>query len=254
MSDQHYSGRDEDCTLEFEDFASLDEPLDNARRAEINNILSQLDDDPPVNQCDQDLSVAIENPKTTSPAQQLDKEELKAVEELDRREIGALRKTSLSETARERVRLVKAEAIIRQERHRRQNAVFRQAEAAAIIRIRTERKRVKDTERQRRHRASRDKQNEKRLERLTRATAKPNGNKFLEQLRGREITITRFYDVLLQAKQKFGPNVSGAKLAALYKETWSEPMDRFAALKYRNHVAKLEARGGPWYSRQGVTS
>ncbi|OKO88048.1 hypothetical protein AC629_10880 [Bradyrhizobium sp. NAS80.1] len=173
----------------------------------------------------------------------LDAADVAAIEALEQAEDPAWKRLA---------RLAGQSRLVRKERTRERDLALAEAEAQAKLRIRADRKRAKDADRQRQHRASKDVQNQKALERLMRATANPNHDKRLEQLRGNEVAYTRFYGELREARES-GMKVSGAKLAKLYNDAWDENISRDTAIRWRTICLHLEAKGGPWFVRQGPT-
>lgn len=172
-----------------------------------------------------------------------DADEVAAVEALDQAEQPTWKRVA---------RLAGQSRLVRKERSRERNLALKEAFHEATLRIRADRNRAKNTESQQRHRASKDVQNQKALERLMRATANPNGDKRLEQLRGDEVAYTRFYGEFREARES-GTKISGAKLAKLYNDTWGENISRDTAIRWRTICLHLEAKGGPWFVRQGPT-
>lgn len=228
-------------------------------QAEIDYVLAQLGDTATVNDLPVSHTPPAEPAVKSSPKMQLGDEIAAAREpygsenERDQVELTEvteeLEQHESSEAMRRMAWVLGQQRTVRRERHRRQGLVFREAEANAVARIRAERKRAKDAERQQQHRVSRQAQFRKHLEKLVKTVANPRGSKFLEQLRGREVEIARFYVVLLEARDRFGDKVSGAKLAELFEQAWDAKITRFAAISHRKKVAKLEAKGGPWGGR-----
>jgi len=205
---------------------------------------------------------ANEDPATSKPvaissshgpvSQAMDPDDVTAIEELDDPPSDHNGRPDWRRVAK----LAGQSRAVRKERTRARDLEFKEAEAAALLKIKAARQRATDTERQRRHRASKDAQNQKALERLIRATANPTAHpnhiKQLEQLRGKEVAYTRFYGEFRVARES-GAKVSGQKLADLYNEAWGESINRDTAIRWRAICEALEAKGGPWFVRQGPT-
>jgi hypothetical protein len=106
-----------------------------------------------------------------------------------------------------------------------------------------EKKRKRNRERQRVHRAKPRQPSASLLEAaLRKRTARPRGDKFIEQLVGRELELASFEWVSLMFNRR-GP-MSAARLA----RELGDDFTRDRVYKLRKIVAKLKAVGGPWHN------
>lgn len=81
---------------------------------------------------------------------------------------------------------------------------------------------------------------------LRQATAKPRGDKLLEQLRGQEPTLALFCFVEMTVARS-GLSLSAAGIAEHYERITGDKITRLQAHRYRERVALLKVEGGPWH-------
>ncbi|MBR0958378.1 hypothetical protein [Bradyrhizobium japonicum] len=228
---------------------ALDEDPDPEQAAD------QAQTSTPENKANEDPSTSkpFATPPSPGPASQaMDPDDVAAIEELDDHPSHHTGRPDWRRVAK----LAGQSKTVRKERTRERDLHLKELENAALLRIRADRKRTTDSQRQQRHRASKDAQNQKALERLMRATSNPAAHpqqaKRLEQLRGNEVAYTRFYGEFCEARES-GAKTSGQKLADLYNDAWGENINRDTAIRWKQICLDLEAKGGPWFVRQGPT-
>jgi hypothetical protein len=86
----------------------------------------------------------------------------------------------------------------------------------------------------------------KRLEALMNATAKPKGDKQIEQLKGEEQTILNFRDAIESARCKHGRDVTDNQIGAEYLGLSQLQMTKSQCKNKRRVIERLEAPGGVW--------
>lgn len=84
-------------------------------------------------------------------------------------------------------------------------------------------------------------QYDRRLAALREATANPNGDAFLIQMKGREIELVQGWVAQQRARESFGPKASLSRIAE------QADLTKSSAQKLVKNIAKLEDRGRPWH-------